>query len=483
GGVLMNSLHFPWLEAATIGPLLVAAVISRVRDSDRARQWSVIVTAAVLVCTFGAWIEFALLGDGPGLGPRSFAISGRPLPVLAIDSLNAPLLPLTAFLYLLTAVATLRTKIRRFSFVGFLISLSLALAVLGSLNPWAIIALLAVRTIAPYLELRARHKPTRVYVLHMILFVSMLALGWWLVEREGLHGEHSFWAIMPLLIAVLVRTGSIPFHCWITDLFEHATFGTALLYVAPMMGAYVAIRLLVPIAPAWVLQSISIISLTTAVYAGGMALVQREARRFFCYILLSHSALVLVGLESLTPIGLTGALCVWLSVSLSLAGFGLVLRALEARHGRLSLVAYHGVYEHTPLLAVCFLLTGMASVGFPGTFGFLGTELLVDGAVQAFPYIGIAVVVAAALNGIAVVKAYFKLFTGTRHVSSVPLQVGTREKLVVLTLAALILGGGLIPSPAVESRHRAAEEILAERHSRIAPPATETAQNELPSEP
>ena len=38
-------------------------------------------------------------------------------------------------------------------------------------------------------------------------------------------------------------------------------------------------------------------SLVTAVYAAGMAVVQREARRFFAYLFLSHASLVLVGLE------------------------------------------------------------------------------------------------------------------------------------------------------------------------------------------
>src|SRR5262249_31589519 len=152
----------------------------------------------------------------------------------------------------------------------------------------------------------------------------------------------------------------------------------------------------------------------------------------------SHSALMFAGLESATesnPIGLTGALCMWLSISLSLAGFGLTLRALEARRGRLWLNEFHGGYEHTPALAVCFLLTGLASVGFPGTFGFVGTELMVDGAVKAYPYIGVVATLAAALNGIAVLRAYFLLFTGTRHFSSVSLQIGRRERLAVLTLA------------------------------------------------
>jgi NADH-quinone oxidoreductase subunit M len=263
----------------------------------------------------------------------------------------------------------------------------------------------------------------------------------------------------------LIRGGIFPLHCWMTDLFEHATFGTALLTVTPIAGAYAALRLVFPIAPVWVLYGIGLLSLFTAFYAAGMALIQREARRFFCYLFLSHSALVFAGLETATTIGLTGALCVWLSVSLSLAGFGLTLRALEARRGRLGLTEFHGVYDHAPALAVCFLLTGLASVGFPGTFGFVGTELLIDGAVQAYPYLGVAVAIVAALNGIAVLRAYFLLFTGTRHVSSVPLQIGPRERFAVLTLAALILGGGLFPQIGVESRHHAAVTILRARES------------------
>ena len=56
-----------------------------------------------------------------------------------------------------------------------------------------------------------------------------------------------------------------------------------------MPGAYAVMRILMPIAPDWGLQWIAIISLVTAVYAGGMALVQHETRRFFCYLFLSQS--------------------------------------------------------------------------------------------------------------------------------------------------------------------------------------------------
>src|SRR5262245_2013151 len=145
------------------------------------------------------------------------------------------------------------------------------------------------------------------------------------------------------------------------------------------------------------------------------------------------------------PVSLAGCLNVWSSVLLALGGFGLTLRALEARFGRLSLARFHGLYDHSPTLAVCFLLTGLASVGFPGTLGFVSTELLVDGAVEVSLPVGLVVVAASALNGIAVVRAYFQLFTGARHVSTVALGIGTRERIAVLALAALILGGGLLP--------------------------------------
>ena len=239
------------------------------------------------------------------------------------------------------------------------------------------------------------------------------------------------------MAAILVRCGTVPAHCWVTDWFEHTSFGIAMLFVTPLPGVYAAVRLVLPIAPDWVLQSIGLASLVTAVYAAGMAVIQRDCRRLFANLFLSHASLVLVGLELHTEISLTGSLCLWFSVILSLGGFGLTIRAMEARFGRLSLTEYQGLYQHSPALAVCFLLTGLACVGFPGTLGFISTELLVDSAVEVSPYVGIAVVTAAALNGIAVVRAYLLIFTGARHHSTVLLGIGDRERFAVLTFSAL----------------------------------------------
>jgi NADH-quinone oxidoreductase subunit M len=459
----MLELHLPWLELAVMIPLIGALVVWRVRDPELARKWTLGVTGLTLFLAIGAWEDFAGLHSFEAHDHWDYISSFLGEDVVVIDELSAPLLPLAALLYFLTTLSTLRTKVHRFPFAWTLVSLTLLLAMLSCRAPWGVIGLLALQTIPPWAELRLRGRSSRVFVSHMTLFIGLLVCGWALIDAEGPRSTHSIWAIGMLIAAVLVRSGSVPVHCWMTDLFEKATMGTALLFVTPMAGAYAAVRLVLPIAPDWALRTIAVVSLITAIYAAGMALVQREARRFFVYLFLSHSSLVLVGLEVATPLGLTGALCVWLSVGMSLTGFGLTLRSLESRTGRLSLVDYHGLYEHVPSLAAFFLLTGLASIGFPGTVGFIGTELLVEGVVDVYPYVGILVVFAAALNGIAVMQAYFRLFTGTEHTASISLETRLPEKVAVLTLSVLIVCGGLIPQPGVTSRYHAASEIMARR--------------------
>jgi NADH-quinone oxidoreductase subunit M len=461
----MNPLYLPWLELAIATSLFGSLCVSRIRDPDRAAFWGWVFTGAAFSATFLAWLAFyqrVPLDELERFSPQA-SLFGRRL--FSLDEFNAPLVPAVALLHFLTALATARTMMRRFSFAWSLAEETIRLATFSSRDPWLLIALLAVSTVPPYLELRNRGRPTRVYLLHMGLFVSLLVLGWAAVG-SGRSSPPPTWGILLLLAAILIRCGTVPAHCWLTDWFENASFGNALLFVVPLSGVYAAVRLLLPIAPNWALRLIGIVSLTTAVYAAGMASVQREARRLFAYVFLSIAALVMVGLEMHTELSLTGSLCVWFAVILSLGGFGLTLRALEARFGRLSLSEYHGLYEHSPTLAVFFLLTGLASVGFPGTVGFISTDLLVDGVVEASLYVGLAVVVAAAINGIAVMRAYFLLFTGARHGSTVALGITPRERFAVLTLAALILGGGVLPQPGIMSRQHAAELILRDRESR-----------------
>lgn len=461
----MSELHFPWLECSVLIPLAGAVGISLIRDRDRARPLCILICLLTMLCTLGEWYDFTTLAAFEAHDHWDILKIIFRSDVFVVDELSAPLLPLGGLLYLLTVATTNRTKANRFSFGWTLASEAILLATLSCREPWVLVVLLSLATIPPWIEFRHRKRSTRVYVLHMGLYVALLVAGVWLTPADASAENPAILGAGLIAVAALLRNGVIPLHCWITDLFENVTFGTALLFLTPMTGAYAVIRLLLPVAPDWALQSIAVLSLITAVYAAGMALVQHESRRFFCYLFLSHSSLVLVGLEMVTPIGLTGALCVWLSVGMSLLGFGLTLRSVEARTGRLSLDSYHGLIEHTPVLGALFLLTGLSSIGFPGTVGFVGAELLVEGAVGVYPLVGFAVVVATMLNGIAILHAYFRVFTGTRHGTLVPMQCRTGERLGGLLLIVLITVGGLFPQPGVSSRYHAAVELMQHRNS------------------
>ena len=456
----MIQLHLPWIELSIAIPLLGALVAFQLRDRSLTRRFSIVVCGLTLVSTLCAWQDFNSLTTFEAHDRWDLFTTLFGIDLFVIDELSAPLIPLAALLYLMTTLATLRTKVRRFSFGSSLISEAILIATLSCREAWALIFLLALAGVPVMMELRSRERTARIFAIHHGLFVGMLLLGWGAESLWGGSTNHSLVAIVCLTVAVLVRSGSVPLHCWVTDMFENATFGTALLYMTPMIGAYAAMRLLVPIAPDNALRLISYVSLATAVYAAGMALVQRDARRFFAYLFLSHSALVLVGLETASPVGFTGGLSVWLSVGLALGGFGLVLRSVEARYGSLSLREYHGLSETVPILGAFFLLTGLASIGFPGTIGFIATEILVEGASEVSPLAGIVVVFAAALNGIAVIHAFLKLFTGRRRASSTSFHSQVSERIAVFALTVLILGGGFFPQAGVHSRFHAADQLL-----------------------
>jgi NADH-quinone oxidoreductase subunit M len=444
------------LELAILAPLLGVPIVGRVRDPYTASRWCLGFTAFSLACTVGAWAGAEFAADR--IGSTALEVLGHP--VFALDRLNAPLLPLAALLHFLTALATARTKMVRFSFAWLLAGEALLLGTFACADPCLLAVLLAVGTVPPGLELARRGRPTRVYTLHMTLFAVLLFAGLAIAETGSAGAGAAV-----LMLAVLVRCGTIPAHVWVTDLFENCSFGTALLFVTPIVGMYAAVRLVLPAAPDWVLGWAGLASLLTAVYAAGMATVQCDARRYFAYLFVSYSSLVLVGLELHSAISLTGALALWVSVALSLTGLGLTLRAIEARFGRLAFHDYRGLYRQSPALAVCFLLTGLASVGFPGTVGFVAAELLVDGAVVADPLVGLAVAAAGAINGITIVRVYFLLFAGPRHTSGVPLGITPRERFAVLTLTALILAGGLTPNFHISSRHECADSVLRERNT------------------
>ena len=132
--------------------------------------------------------------------------------------------------------------------------------------------------------------------------------------------------------------------------------------------------------------------------------------------------------------------------------------------------SYHGYYEQVPGLAICFFVTGLATVGFPGTVGFIPMELLISGSTDQGLTITVTLAIAAMFNALAIMRAYFALFTGKRPTTSVSLQVTPRERVGVIVMASLIFIGGWFSPSIVESRHRVIDQLLQDRVNQVAVP-------------
>ncbi len=180
----MNALSVPWLELAIVVPLFGAALLSRLSVPAQAYRWGVAFTGTAFACSVLGCLSFYLGGPRDALPQYSIQplLFGRKL--FALDELTAPLVPAVALLHFLVAVATARTHMRRFSFSWSLAAEAIRLATFATKEPWLLIALLAASTVPPYVELLNRGRPTRLYLLHMGLFVGLLVFGWTAVESQ-----------------------------------------------------------------------------------------------------------------------------------------------------------------------------------------------------------------------------------------------------------------------------------------------------------
>ena len=443
----MNFFVSPfWIQLTAGLPFAAAAVLLFVRTPSIAARWSTTVLAVVL--GFAAIIFTAHTLGATTAGRGQFAV----------DDISSPMLPVVLVLHLLAMLGTAKARVSPQFCARLLLSAGFAMAALLAQSGALLVGILSVAVLLPWWDLKSRGQRTRGYAIYMGLFLALLLAGWFNLRAA----PQSAWPVALLLLALLLRGGIVPLHGWMPSLFQNAAFGSALVFVLPLTEVIGVFRLLIPHAHAPVMEAGGIACLVTALYGGGLAIVQQDSRRFFACIGLSQTSMVLYAVLMRTPNGLTAALCLWISAPLALAGLAFSLRALEARFGSLSLREHHGFYEQVPGLAICFLITGLASVGFPGTIGFVPMELLVTGSVERSLWITVVLVLAAMFNAIAIMRAYFALFTGRSPTTSISLRTTPAERIGIILISLIVFLGGWFSPPVVESRHRIANQLLGE---------------------
>src|SRR5665811_946183 len=102
------------------------------------------------------------------------------------------------------------------------------------------------------------------------------------------------------------------------------------------------------------------------VYGALMAYVQDDAKKLVAYSSVSHLGFVILGILTLNPTGIQGAVYQMLSHGISTGGLFLGVGLLyDRRHSR-KLSDFGGLWAKTPVFAACFLVIVLASVGLPG---------------------------------------------------------------------------------------------------------------------
>ena len=254
--------------------------------------------------------------------------------------------------------------------------------------------------------------------------------------------------IVFLLIGIGIREAVIPLHSWFPPFVQYAPMGLVVAFFAPQLGVYAHLELLRGALPQQLAHVVASLGALTAVLAAALGIAQTDARRALASLVMSQTGLVAFGLDTSSPVAQIGALLTWQVIGVATAGFAMTLASLEARRGSLSMNVPGGSFTRTPRMAVAFLFMGFASVGLPLTLGFVAEDLLVQGSVDEFPLLAFALILATALNGISVMRAFFTLFSGSsKHIGERDL---TRREAAALTiLMATLLIMGLFPGQTV----------------------------------
>ncbi|HMF40502.1 MAG TPA: NADH-quinone oxidoreductase subunit M [Polyangia bacterium] len=290
-------------------------------------------------------------------------------------------------------------------------------------------------------------------------------------------------------LAFAIKVPIFPLHTWLPDAHVEAPTGGSVILAGVLLkfGTYGFIRFALPMFPlaaeaaAPLLATLAVIGI---IYGALMAYVQNDAKKLVAYSSVSHLGFVVLGILTLNPQGVQGALYQMLAHGVSTGGLFLAVGLLyDRRHTRI-LSDFGGLWKQTPIFAACFLVIVLASVGLPGLCGFIGEFLVLIGTFTAnktwaatgmvgyFPYPKLM----GALSAFAVILAAMYLLTMYQKLMFGPLDkpenktvkdIHGRETWVfgIVVVAALVLG--LAPQPILSRSEKSVDAFITGYRDRL----------------
>lgn len=261
-------------------------------------------------------------------------------------------------------------------------------------------------------------------------------------------------------IGLAFRAPIWPFHGWFTRVAKEAPPSVLVLFTAVNVpvASYLFSRLvysLFPEALQIAAPYIVIVGTMNLIIGIVCAVAQKGLRTLLAFLCLSQIGLVLVGMGSLSPAGVVGAVYQQMALGLALAGFGLMSGLIISRAGKSAFVndqgqsVLGGIALQAPVVGIVGGIVIASILGFPGLGGFVGSSLVMIGSYSVRPILVI-------LSGFALILAAYCLFTAYRYIFLGTSALGVGEKFDDLSfrerayLFPLVLGliiFGIYPKP------------------------------------
>ncbi len=287
--------------------------------------------------------------------------------------------------------------------------------------------------------------------------------------RVPLSLQEQLWLFGAFALAFSIKVPLFPLHTWLPDAHVEApTPGSVVLAAVLLkMGTYGFLRFLLPLFPAAsahpaVVSTMMILGVVGIIYAAWVAAVQPDAKKLVAYTSVAHMGFVVIGVFALTVNGLQGGLVVMISHGISTGALFLLLGMLyERRHTRL-IAEFGGLARVAPMLATAFVITALASIGLPGTSGFVGEFLALLGAFEARPLLAILATTGVIFAGYYMLPMVQKVFFNAldRDENRQVADLSPREIAILAPLVVLMVGIGVNPAPIMERMEPSVRAVI-----------------------
>ena len=197
-----------------------------------------------------------------------------------------------------------------------------------------------------------------------------------------------------LFASFAVKTPMWPFHTWLPDAHVEApTAGSVILAgVLLKVGGYGFVRFSIPMLPnasEFYAPLVYVLGVVAIIYASLVALMQKDMKKLIAYSSVAHMGYVTIGLFTFKQEGIDGAIIQMLSHGLVSAALFLCIGVLYDRMHTRMIKDYGGIVSNMPKFALIFMVFTLASIGLPGTSGFVGEFLVLIAAYEVSGYLAL----------------------------------------------------------------------------------------------